>query len=120
MNIFQTLKRQLIYYNSVNIPVWTHLLNGLPYETHEMMLESAKVIGQMKISGVKIHTLYFLKDTSFAKNYAHFALDKDEYIDIVCNQLEVLPSNIVIGRLTGDALEINCLLLFGLQENVKY
>ena len=68
-----------------------------------MMLESAKVIGQMKISGVKIHTLYFLKDTSFAKNYAHFALDKDEYIDIVCNQLEVLPSNIVIGRLTGDA-----------------
>lgn len=100
---FSDFEKAVNLLNSVNIPVWTHLLNGLPYETHDMMLQSAKVIGQMNISGIKIHTLYFLKNTSFAEKYQHFALSKDEYIDIVCNQLEVLPDNIVIGRLTGDA-----------------
>ncbi len=100
---FSEFERAVNLLKSVNIPIWTHLLNGLPYETHDMMVESAKVIGQMGINGVKIHTLYYLKNTHFAELYQNFAMDKDEYINTVCDQLEVLPSEIVIGRLTGDA-----------------
>lgn len=89
--------------NYKKICVWTHLLNGLPHENFKMMLESAKIVGQMGIDGVKIHNLYYLKNTEFTNKYKNFALTKSEYINIVCSQLEVLPKNIVIGRLTGDA-----------------
>lgn len=100
---FNHFEKALHLLKSHDLSVWTHLLNGLPNETADMMLESAKVVGKMGIDGIKIHCLYYLKDTWFGEKYAHFALQKDEYINIVCNQLEVLPDNIVIGRLTGDA-----------------
>ena len=88
-----------------NINVVVHIINGLPYETKEMMLETAKYLSDLDIQGIKIHMLHILKDTALANLYdkEHFhVLTRDEYVDIVCSQLELLRDDIVIHRITGD------------------
>ena len=88
-----------------NINVVVHIINGLPYETKEMMLETIRYLNKLDINGIKIHMLHILKNTKLADLYEkeHFhVLTKDEYIDIVVSQLELLRSDIVIHRITGD------------------
>lgn len=91
--------------NKRNIKVLVHIINGLPYETKEMMLETVKYLNNLNIWGIKIHMLNVLKDTKLEQLYQkeHFhILSKEEYVDVVCDQLELLHENIVINRLTGD------------------
>lgn len=88
-----------------NINVVVHIINGLPYETKEMMLETVKYLNNLDIQGIKIHMLSILKDTKLALLYKEEnfkTLSRDEYIDIVCDQLELLRPEIVIHRITGD------------------
>ena len=91
-----------------NINVIVHIINGLPYETKEMMLETTKHINQLDIQGIKIHMLHIVKDTPLAtmykKNPFH-VLTKEEYVDIVIEQLEHLRPEIVIHRITGDPVK---------------
>ena len=93
-----------------NINVIVHIINGLPYETKEMMLETIKHINQLDIQGVKIHMLHIVKDTPLAtmyqKNPFH-VLSQEEYVDIVIDQLELLRPEIVIHRITGDPVKEN-------------
>ncbi len=87
------------------INVVVHIINGLPYETKEMMLETVKYLNNLDIQGIKIHMLHILKNTKLADMYnkEHFhVLTKDEYIDIVVSELELLRPDIVINRITGD------------------
>ncbi len=88
-----------------HINVVVHIINGLPYETKEMMLDTVRYLNKLDIQGIKIHMLSILKDTKLAQLYQkeHFkTLRRDEYIDIVCDQLELLRPEIVIHRITGD------------------
>ena len=88
-----------------NINVVVHIINGLPYETKEMMLDTIKHLNKLDIQGVKIHMLHILKQTKLGKMYEENpfkVLTKEEYVDIVCDQLENLKPNIVINRITGD------------------
>ena len=88
-----------------NINVVVHIINGLPYETKEMMIETAKYLNKLDIQGIKIHMLHILKGTKLAKIYNEkpfHVLTKEEYINIVCDQLEYINENIVINRITGD------------------
>ena len=88
-----------------NIDVVVHIINGLPYETKEMMLETVKFVNTLDIQGIKIHMLNIIKDTPLETLYnkEHFhVLTKEEYIDIVINELELLDSKIVIHRITAD------------------
>ena len=88
-----------------NIDVVVHIINGLPYETKEDMLNTIKYLNKLDIQGIKIHMLSILKDTPLEKLYQekHFkVLSKEEYIDIVVSQLEYLRPEIVIHRITGD------------------
>lgn len=88
-----------------NIDVVVHIINGLPYETKEDMLNTVKYLNNLDIQGIKIHMLSILKDTPLEKLYRkeHFKiLAKEEYIDIVIEQLELLRPEIVIHRITGD------------------
>ena len=88
-----------------NIKTVVHIINGLPYETKEDMLETVKHLNELGIDGIKIHMLHIIKDTDLAdmyKNKPFHVLTKDEYIDIVINQLELLDPKIVINRITGD------------------
>ncbi|MBQ7141118.1 MAG: TIGR01212 family radical SAM protein [Bacilli bacterium] len=87
------------------INVVVHIINGLPYETKEMMLETVKHLNTLHINGIKIHMLHILKDTPLEKLYQKekfHVLTKEEYVDIVCDQLEILRDDIVIHRITGD------------------
>ncbi|MBQ6817443.1 MAG: TIGR01212 family radical SAM protein, partial [Bacilli bacterium] len=87
----------------INIVV--HIINGLPYETKEDMLETIKFVNKLNIHGIKIHMLHILKNTKLEKLYEKEkfkVLTKEEYIDIVCSQLELLDEKIVINRITGD------------------
>ena len=87
------------------IDVVVHIINGLPYETKDMMLDTIKYLNKLDIQGVKIHMLHVLKNTKLAKLYEQekfHILTKDEYIDIVVSQLELLRPDIVIHRITGD------------------
>jgi radical SAM protein (TIGR01212 family) len=88
-----------------NIKTVVHIINGLPYETKEDMLETVKHLNELGIDGIKIHMLHIIKDTDLADMYKDkpfHVLTKDEYIDIVINQLELLDPKIVINRITGD------------------
>lgn len=88
-----------------NINVVVHIINGLPYETKEMMIGTVKYLNNLDIQGVKIHMLHIIKGTNLEKLYkktAFHVLTKDEYVDIVCDQLEYLREEIVINRITGD------------------
>lgn len=88
-----------------NIDVVVHIINGLPYETKEDMLNTIKYLNSLDIQGIKIHMLSILKDTPLEKLYQSKQfpiLTKEEYIDIVVSQLELLKPEIVINRITGD------------------
>ena len=88
-----------------NIDVVVHIINGLPYETKSMMIETVKYLSKLDIQGIKIHALSILKDTKLEKMYneSHFKLlSREEYINVVCDQLEYLREDIVVHRITGD------------------
>lgn len=87
------------------INVVVHIINGLPYETKDMMINTIKYLNTIDIQGIKIHMLHVIKETPLAKLFKDkpfHMLTREEYIDIVCDQLELLRSDIVINRITGD------------------
>lgn len=90
-----------------NIRVCTHLINGLPGETYEMMMENVKrTILDSDIQGIKLHLLHLMRNTRMLRDYHEGRLRLlgfKEYVDIICDQLELIPQDIIIHRLTGDA-----------------
>ena len=82
-----------------------HLINGLPGESLEEMVESAKQLAKLEIHLLKLHQLCLLRGTVAGKWYQQGKLrpiSLEEYVQVVCDQLEAVPQNWVIGRLTGD------------------
>ncbi|MCM1270554.1 MAG: TIGR01212 family radical SAM protein [Ruminococcus flavefaciens] len=82
-----------------------HIINGLPNESLEMMLETALEAVRLEPSAVKLQMLHVIRGTSLEKMYnnGEFGLlSKEQYIDIIVRQLELLPPEIVIERITGD------------------
>ena len=87
------------------IEVVVHIINGLPYETEKMMLDTVRHVNKLDIQGIKIHMLNIVKDTKLHELYMNKPFDmlkRDEYIDIVIKQLELLRKEIVIHRITAD------------------
>ncbi len=88
------------------INVVVHIINGLPNESKEDMIETVKFLNTLKINGIKIHMLNILKNTKLEEVYKvkpFKLLTLEEYVDIVCTQLEYLDEKIVIHRICGDA-----------------
>ncbi len=87
------------------IPVVVHIINGLPFENKQEMLQTISYLNTLDIQGIKIHMLHVLKNTPLATFYEKKGfpiLTKEEYVEIVCDQLELLRPEIVLHRLTGD------------------
>jgi hypothetical protein len=85
--------------------VCAHVILGLPGETRAMMLETARYVSLLPVSGVKIHLLHVARGTRLAdlyRNGTYECLSRDEYIALVIDFLEILPPEVVIQRLTGD------------------
>jgi radical SAM protein (TIGR01212 family) len=83
-----------------------HVILGLPGETHAEMMATADALGSLPVSGVKIHNLHVVRDTPLEDMYRRGEvrmLERDEYVNLVCDFLERLPATMVIHRLNGDA-----------------
>lgn len=82
-----------------------HIINGLPNESFDDMLETAKEVGLLYPEAVKIQLLHIIKGTDLEKIYNQNlfkAMDMEGYIKTVVSQLEYLPADTVIERITGD------------------
>lgn len=94
----------------VGIPVCVHIINGLPTthnipESREQMLDTAEKLAALRPAFVKIHMLHIIEGTALAQDWRNGAislLSMEDYTDIICEQLTLLPPETVICRLTGD------------------
>ena len=103
LSIFEKAVQDL---RKCHINTIVHIINGLPNETKEMMIETVKYLNHLDIQGVKIHSLFILKNTILGNIYQNNpfkVLSQEEYVDIVCEQIAYLKQNIIIHRLNGDA-----------------
>lgn len=88
------------------IRVCTHIIYGLPQETHEMMMDTLRAVSRMDVQGIKIHLLHLMRKTPMVKQYEAGLLqflEKDEYIQLIVDSLEQMPPDMIVHRLTGDA-----------------
>lgn len=92
--------------NKLNIKYVTHLILGLPGETREMMKESVKYVCKNNLFGIKLHMLNIVKGSRLANDYPDYSFfkDTDDYVNFICDLLEIIPNNITIHRMTGDVL----------------
>lgn len=77
-----------------NIRICTHIIHGLPQETHEMMLETVSAVARMDVQGIKIHLLHLMRKTPMVKQYEAGLLrfmEQDEYVKLIADSLEILP-----------------------------
>ncbi|MDX1917859.1 MAG: TIGR01212 family radical SAM protein [Candidatus Caenarcaniphilales bacterium] len=92
------------------IKICTHLIAGLPGEDHDLeygkTFEGAKLLADLPIHGIKIHNLCILKGTKLAHDHAVGLINpvqEDAYIDLLCRIVPILPPDLVIHRLMGEA-----------------
>ena len=89
-----------------NIRRGVHIINGLPGEGEEQMINTARFVAALHPDEVKIHLLYILKGTKAEQMYLDgviIPMSEEEFISVTVKQLTYLPPDTVIGRLTGDA-----------------
>ena len=101
----ESFKRVIDSTKNRGIKICTHVILGLPFEGRDDMLATAEAIAAMAIDGIKIHLLYVIRRTKMEKLYlegTYRCLEQEEYVNLVCDFLELLPPNMVIQRLTGD------------------
>lgn len=109
---FETFCHALKETQKRDINVCAHVILGLPTETKKDMLQTAKVLGDLGVNGVKIHLLCVLNNTRLTKLYFQGKvpmMEEDEYVETVCDFLELLPPEITIHRLAGNGLKPNML-----------
>ena len=102
LDVYDTAVRRL---KKRGIETIVHVILGLPGESREQMLKTIKYVGDSGVQGIKLQLLHVLKGTDLAADYlaGRFnCLSMDEYVDIVCDALRILPDDIVIHRMTGD------------------
>lgn len=88
-----------------NIRTVVHMIMGLPGEIKTDMLNTVKYVAELNLWGVKIHMLHILRETDLADYYMQnpfHILTLEEYVDVVCDSLELLSEGTVVHRLTGD------------------
>lgn len=111
INRGHTFEEFLIGYEKLNgINRCVHLINGLPGESKEMMLENARVVASLRPHSVKLHMLYLENGTKMTEEYKNepfHILSLSEYVDVTVTQLEYFHPETVIGRLTGDGKKEN-------------
>ena len=102
LSVFDSAVRQL---KVLDIHVIAHMILGLPGETPDMMVQTARYIGQSGADGIKLHLLHVLAGTDLADDYAagkFEAMTLDAYLSVLEDCLRVLPRGMVIHRMTGD------------------
>ncbi|MCM2284466.1 MAG: TIGR01212 family radical SAM protein [Desulfobacula sp.] len=102
---FRDFARAVDLTRNRGIQICTHVILGLPGENREMMLETARTLADGGINGIKIHLLYVIRGTPLEKLWQrgeYRPMEQAEYVEMVCDFLELLPEPIIIQRITGD------------------
>lgn len=92
--------------HKLGIKVIVHIINGFPTETYNDMINTVKFLSNLPIDGIKIHMLHVIANSPLGDLYKinpFPLLSLTEYVKIVVDQLRLLPENVVIHRITGDA-----------------
>lgn len=90
---------------SAGIRTVVHIINGLPGEDEKMMLETAYKLGKLRPDGLKIHLLHVIQKTELERLYymqQYIPMTMEDYVEITVKQLEYIPAETVIERITGD------------------
>jgi hypothetical protein len=90
---------------SRGLRVCVHLILGLPGETREEMLASVQEVNRLGVDGVKLHHLHVLKASRIEQEYRRGTLrllERDDYVQLVCDAVELLDPRILVHRLMGD------------------
>lgn len=107
---FEEFKDCLYKLENTDINVCVHVLNGLPHETIDDMLQTIKDINHLPFQAIKIHMLHIIKNTKLGKMYQEEPFEmisRQQYIELVVKQLELIKPEIVVQRLTGDPIKNN-------------
>ena len=102
--------------------VCAHVILGLPGESREMMMGTARHLGALAVEGVKIHALYVVEGTRLAEMYErgeYRCLEREEYVDLLLDFLEPLPPGMVIQRLTGEPMPAELIAPLWVREKNK-
>ncbi|MCA9174701.1 MAG: TIGR01212 family radical SAM protein [Planctomycetales bacterium] len=86
--------------------ICAHMILGLPGETPEEMLATARELVRLQVDTVKIHNLYAVKNTELAEQVLRGEvdlIDRDTYVRTLVDILEILPPTMVVERISGDA-----------------
>lgn len=89
-----------------NIDVVVHSILGLPGESQDDMLKTIDYIAHSGAQGIKLHLLHLMKDTKMVELYENGELQflsQEDYIKLICRAVSMLPKEMVVHRLTGDA-----------------
>lgn len=101
---FECFKNAVIETKKRGIKVCAHIILGFPNETREMMLETARKLAELEIDGIKIHMLTILADSPLLRYYQNnpfYLMSMEQYCEIVCDILEILPPTTTIERIAG-------------------
>ena len=93
------------YLNAAHVKVITHVILGLPPESHKDMLDTVNYVCKSGAWGIKLQLLHILKGTDLADYYESHPfhiMTIDEYTDLVVRCLHLIPENMVVHRITGD------------------
>lgn len=102
---FQCFKKACQLSKDRNLKICAHVILGLPNESYDDMMQTAKTLANMNIDGIKIHMLAIMEGTKIHKMFQDGLINlmsENEYITTVCDFLELLPPNMVIQRLAGN------------------
>ena len=105
---FKQFRDTLLRLGKTRIKVCVHVMDGLPFESKEDMLKTVEDIAHLPFDGIKIHMLHIIKDTTLAKMHEfhnYELISREEYIELVVKQLELLRPEVVVQRLTGDPIK---------------
>ena len=89
------------------IKICAHMILGFPWEERELQLSAAPALAEAGVHGLKLHLLHVVRGTKLCDEYMKGGLrllEKEEYVNIVCDFLEQVPPEVVIQRLTGEAV----------------
>lgn len=105
VHTFEDFKEALALTKGFGIPACCHVILGLPGETKDDIMKTAKMLTDLKIDAIKIHLLHVLRGSELEKLYVEGKvklMEEPEYVELVCDFLENLSPKIIIQRLTGQ------------------
>ncbi|MEN6325657.1 MAG: TIGR01212 family radical SAM protein [Syntrophomonas sp.] len=103
---FDTFTNALKQLQAREIECCAHIILGLPGENHDEMLATGKELAALPVQGIKIHALHLMQGTPLLKlfqNHKFELLDRDQYVSLVVNILEMISPQVAVHRLTGDS-----------------